>query len=186
MTEPPINPAYLDTCGVPLRHRDATVEHVAPWSEWFETAQVAMGFGSIVVLVGTRGSGKTQIGVELIREALRSKRSPAPRFTHVMDIFLTIRSGYATKADERENVQRYIKPSLLVIDECQDRGETEFEDRMLRYIVDQRYNAMVDTVLVSNLKRDAFIDAMGKSVSSRIAECGKFITCEKVNWRTGA
>lgn len=54
---------------------------------------------------------------------------------------------------------------------------------MLRYVIDKRYASMRGTVLIGNLQREALLEAMGRSISSRIAETGTFIECVGVNWR---
>jgi hypothetical protein len=59
-----------------------------------------------------------------------------------------------------------------VIDECQERGETDWENRLLTYIVDKRYAQLRDTVLISNQTKDQFCKSMGSSIISRMQETG--------------
>ena len=155
-----------------------------------------MGAGAIVVLFGSRGSGKTQIACELMRRRLMQRwrmpreqreKFPCPRYVHVMDFFLSIRRAYSEEGvSETEQIQAMTKPSLLVIDEIHERGETEWEDRMLRHVIDKRYGAKLDTVLIGNKDGETLMKSMGLSVASRIDECGDFIECMGVNWRTKA
>ena len=184
-------PAWLESCGVSPRHAEATIdtesERGRQWDLWLDQATVADLSGGIVVLTGSRGSGKTQLATEMIRNAI--PRRPKPRYVHVVDFFLAVRATYGqsdktkNQTTETEAVRPYIETSLLVIDEIQERGGSDWEDRMLHYVIDKRYAAMRTTVVIGNLKRDPLLAAMGRSVSSRIAECGTFIECVGVSFR---
>ena len=100
-----------------------------------------------------------------------------------MQIFTDIRRAY-TKAEElteAEMVDLYVRPRLLVIDEIQERGGSDWEDRLLTHIIDRRYGQMKDTILIGNLTREEFECAMGASVCDRLTETGGMIVC---NWPT--
>lgn len=188
----------LYQCGAPRRQIETTPDTSnAQWVGWLADAMRHLGTGSIVVLYGSRGSGKTKIACMLMEEALHRRysqhdeewrlRYKCPKYVHVMEFFLSIRAAYQKDAsvNETDAIKAFTKPSLLVIDEVHERGETEWEDRMLRHVIDKRYAEMVDTVLIGNKEKDVLMESMGKSVASRIAECGTFIECKGVNWREG-
>lgn len=136
-----------------------------------------------MVLAGKRGTGKTQLGVEAIRsycwESLQAK------YTKAIDVFLSIREGMAEKS-ERHAVKPYLTPSLLVIDAMEERGETSWEDRMLGYILDRRYDSMLDTILITNQTKERFAESAGASVVSRIHEAGAVIECDWDSFREKA
>jgi Cdc6-like AAA superfamily ATPase len=168
---------------VPERHARKTELAGAEWHACFGTIRAKLQTGFLFALIGTRGTGKTQMASELIRE--NSKRSRASRFLLAMDIFLAIRSSYRKDAttDEARVVEEFCKPRLLVIDEIQERAETPFEDRILTHILNRRYNDEKDTLLLGNVTQDEFKKAMGPSIVSRLNETGGLISCDWPSYR---
>ncbi len=140
------------------------------------------GHGFLVALLGKRGTGKTQIAVEAILLNCRLYR-PALYVT-AMDVFLWIRKTFADEAAcELDAIAEFMSPALLVIDELGERGETTWEDRLLMYVIDARYRAMQDTILIANMTDEAFREQLGPSISDRIRECGGRITCDWTSFR---
>ena len=138
-----------------------------------------LGTGSINVLTGRRGTGKTQLAANAAHHAARAG---AVLYTKAMQLFLDVRRAYQLDGVcEADVVSKYIVPRLLIIDEAHERGDTAWEDRVLAHIVDRRYDAMCDTLLICNMKREAIIESLGPSIASRIQECGAIIEC---NWES--
>ena len=80
-------------------------------------------------------------------------------------------------------MDRFIHPQLLVIDEAQERGESDWESRMLTHVVDKRYFLQRDTLLISNLKLDEFKASIGTSICSRLIETGGAILADWPSFR---
>lgn len=158
-------------------------------------------------LVGNRGGGKTRLGIALGRMAIHkflvadSQRTdrddwpvidPGPsatpvRYTVALGFFLELRSAFGDRDHtERDVLQSYIDPNLIIIDEVQERGNTPWEDRMLTYLIDQRYAAKRDTVLIGNMTPDALAKSLGESIVSRLQECGEIVVCDWPSFRTPA
>lgn len=195
-----------DRTGCPIQHwsrrpdRGRKDPGYSWWEGWLERSIEAAAdpHGCLLILCGERASGKTQIGVELVRAsrdgpfgyswenfATTAAWRYLGTFTHVMDIFLTLRAGYGERGDsEKATIEKLVKPPLLVIDEIHERGGTEFEDRMLRFIINQRYEQQKATVLMGNQRRELLMQALGPSVASRFEQIGTFIECSGVNFRT--
>lgn len=170
--------------GCPARHAETVTAPHPTWEAWFRAGLETLGTGCLLILLGDRGSGKTQLATELVRESRACHRKA--RYTTAIDFFLSLREAYRSAPDapsEREVLKQFIETDLLVIDEIHERGGSDWEDRMLRYVIDQRYGARRDTVVIGNLKRDALFAALGKSVESRFCEIGTFVECVGVNWR---
>lgn len=163
---------------VPERHRETRPSQPGPWMDAKRALVGHLGSGGIMVLTGRRGTGKTQLGVEAIRSYCWED-SPA-KYVKAIDVFLSIREGMAERS-ERAAVKPYLIPQLLVIDAMEERGETPWEDRMLNYILDKRYDAMMDTILITNQERGRFAESVGASIISRIHEAGGVIEC---NWES--
>ena len=155
---------------IPYRHSRCTVTDVCTgWTKAF--AEIgALNNGYIVALLGQRGTGKTQMAVQIMRQHISRLRSAF--YTAALDIFLSVRDANRTQTSEKQALSKYVVPYLLVIDECQERGETPFEDRMLTYIIDSRYGGLHNTILISNQTSAEFEKSMGSSVLSRMQETG--------------
>lgn len=145
--------------------------------------------GFIFVLTGRRGSGKTQIATTLACDEFdrvapdwRNYQEMAwPLYTTARALFAEIRSTYDPNSEmnEVQVLHKFSEPCLLVIDEAQERGNTEWEDRTLTDIIDRRYGMQRDTIIICNLTRQEIAAALGTSIVSRLHECGEVIEC---NW----
>lgn len=169
----------------PERHvsRD-TLSGPAEWHETLAMVKGKMGTGFLIALVGDRGPGKTQLAVELMKHACAGLI--ASRYAHAMDIFIDIKGTYRREStrSERQVIDEYCAKPLLVIDECQERGETEWESRLLRYIIDRRYQDKQDTLLISNGDAQSISANLGDSIMSRCNETGGLKVCNWKSFRT--
>ena len=106
------------------------------------------------------------------------------RYCKIVEFFVQIRATYTSKTSSEELViARHIHPDLLVLDEIGVRGETTFEDTMFTHLIDRRYDAMKDTILISNQTREGLLGSVGKSIESRLLESGGIITCDWASFR---
>ena len=166
----------MSEAGVPKRHRCVRIDAAGQWGETLAKLKQMRGTGFIAALVGTRGNGKTQLAAELIREnagdMLRSK------FCCAMEFFMEIKATFRSeKLTEKDVIAAYQKPALLVLDEVGQRSETEWENRLLFHLVNQRYEDQKDTLFIANLEPEQLIAALGPSIASRMNETGGIINC---------
>lgn len=173
-----------ERANLPKRHMrvsDGGHNCVKEWMDALEGTVNALGGGSAVVLIGKRGTGKTQIAVEAARRRINIGRSAL--YILVMDVFMAIKGAYRAGNETAEDkiLARFVAPSLLIIDEITQRGETDWENRMLTHILDHRYLAEKDTILIGNLKAEDLKANIGASVVSRLNETGGIIEC---NWQS--
>jgi DNA replication protein DnaC len=172
---------------------------------WGSDAIGAYG-GGIVALLGPRGSGKTLIATAMAHNALVSRQAALElarrnqagrepilqpganhaRYWVLGDLFAAEkrswqagRSGWERSAQpfDRSPLDDAHHAGLLVLDEVQERGETEWEDRELTRLIDARYRACRSTVLVGNLKPDELAPRLGSSIVSRIHDGGSVLLC---------
>lgn len=169
---------------IPLRHQKHIEDSDAPkaWVTLRDKTIAMIGSGFGVALVGKRGTGKTQIAVQAaLANMLGNRRS---RYAKAMMIFLHIRAAMKSETGtELEAINSFVEPDLLVIDEIQVRGETDFEDRMLVHIFDMRYDAMKDTILIANLTETEFKESVGSSITDRLREIGGVVKCDWDSFR---
>ncbi len=126
---------------------------------------------------------------QLIREAIRRDIEPAQlrtaKYTSAMDIFMEIKESYRTKeVSESAVMLAYRSPQLLVIDEITVRSDSAWENMLLTHLIDKRYCAKKDTILLGNCKDASEVVAcVGASIASRIQECGCVVVCDWPSFR---
>lgn len=177
--------------GVPKRHAHLAIarpkESPKLWLEAEAKIVGRVGKGFVIALVGPRGTGKTQLATNAILESVYQGRSG--RYMKALDLFVEIRGTYSpdSAVQERDAIDKLIAPRLLVIDELQNRGNSAWEDSVLTNLVDRRYDAgNLDTLLIANLKPDAFRETAGESIMDRMRETGGCIECNWASFRGGS
>lgn len=177
---------YLRNANVPQRHRNHVALKGDAWKIKHQDLIAKLGTGFLIALIGTRGTGKTQLGVEIIRENINLLKSAL--FTTAMDIFIEVKSTYRKSSDydEGDIVKEFCRPRLLVIDEIQERAETAWEDRILTHLINRRYNDEKDTLLIGNITAEQFAQNIGSSILSRLNETGGIIVCDWESYRESA
>ncbi len=178
----------LKATGAPKRHRDWTMTHDTIGTDWDETAMWLMrqyGTGFLIALIGPRGTGKTQLAVELLRHAVAQDHQA--QYVRAMKIFIDLHSTYGAK-DRTENESTVLSalftPKLLVIDEMQEGSQSAWEQQMLTYLIDVRYGERRDTLLLGNFTAQNPIEArVGDSVTSRLNETGGIRVCDWPSFR---
>lgn len=163
----------------PRRALETKCDFSGPWGGTFERIKAKLGSGFLIGLIGGRGPGKTQLGVELMRVSTESLHSAL--YVTATEFLMTVKRAYRDGSSETELdiIKRFRKPSLLVIDETGKRAETDWENRLLFELIDKRYQDMNDTLLISNEAQAQFSEAIGPSLASRMNETGGIIQC---NW----
>jgi len=188
-TQPTPSRAFPKATGVPERYREVwPFPDDAAWRAKLDRIVGRIKSGGIAVLVGPRGTGKTRIAVEAMRAAT-TNLFPL-RYTSAMGLFLDIRatwgkSGRGTTT-EAEVIEDHASRPILCIDEIQERGHTEWEDRLLTHVIDRRYGEMRPTILIANLVESALPECLGPSIYSRIQETGGVIRMDGTSHRVQA
>lgn len=174
---------FLLDRNIPLRHLDAKLDKSGEWARTETRLCQMLGTGFLVALVGTRGNGKTQLGVELLR--LVASRQAEPRYCTATGLLMEVKSTFhpGSKITESDLSDRYTKPDLLVVDEFSRRASTDWEDRVLFELIDRRYRGKKDTILISNQDPRSFASAIGDSSVSRMSEAGGIINCDWPSFR---
>ena len=172
----------LAGAGIPKRHRSVAIDSDGQWGETLLKLNAMRGTGFLAALVGVRGNGKTQLAVELIRE--NAKQLVASKFCCTMEFFIDLKATFRSdKESERDVIKAYQKPAFLVLDEVGQRSETDWENRLLFHLINQRYEDSKDTLIIANLEPEQLFAALGPSIASRMNETGGIINCTWPSFR---
>ena len=156
--------------------------------EWYAALQsmFATPPGALMLLLGKRGTGKTQLGVEyakrLIQQTVRrdGEAELPVYYTAAASLFSLLRaSGDDPRTPSEVTTMRMVQSvPLLIIDEIQERKNSDWEDRTLVNIVDARYGAMLTTILIGNITVENAETSLGASIVDRLVECGAVMDCQ--------
>ena len=188
-------------CGVDERHRQKKLIDLLTnkmWAGCWKVACDVVDNCGILVLLGTRGNGKTQMSVELLRRAclnylpaseteLQWQQAKIASYRRIRELHMSIREAYgpAPKCSEADSITSFVSPKLLVIDECQEITDSEWAAQTLTHIIDRRYGSMKPTVLVANATKEQFAKLTGDSITDRVKEGGGFIVFDWPSFRKG-
>lgn len=168
-------------CGTkfPERHREADdCLLVWPKADRVQRVAQALAAGALCGLIGNRGTGKTQLAYRL------SLPFSHTCYFRAADLFGLMKSWYSlTGAEAGHNNKMLARVPLLVIDEMQERVESEHEDKMLTNLIDKRYGSHLPTLLIANQTPEAFAKHVGPSVTDRMREGGAVLVCDWQSFR---
>lgn len=166
--------SILARTGLPKRYRaEWERPQDAAWGDAFAKIMQRLADGGICALIGPRGTGKTRLAAE----AIRNYAPESATYDTAMGLFLRVRASFGKKTGETERqiVDEMSTARLLVLDEIQERGESAWEDRILTHVLDRRYGGMIPTIVIANLTEDELIQSLGPSIISRLMETGGVI-----------
>jgi DNA replication protein DnaC len=148
---------------IPPRYFDATFDNYIPDNDKaVELKQLCENYkyDTNLILVGTVGVGKTHLACAIIDKALdNKKRCYYVPYYRLADI----------KIRDPQLYKILLTVDVLVIDEygVQDSAN---KNNYLFEIINERYNNMVNTIIISNLTLQTFKDNIGEAAHSRIKE----------------
>ena len=111
--------------------------------------------GQGLFLVGMAGLGKTHLLASIIRE-IETRRTGSCRYITLEDYFVGLRSTFGARGQtERDYIDNLAVVPFLVLDDLGRLKSAEsYEQRMLWYLLDKRYQAMSGTAMSTNLSVD--------------------------------
>lgn len=168
---------------IPVRYRQATLGNYAVTNdgqakavkrlEWFvKTFTERQQAGTSLLLIGNPGTGKTHLGCAIVTALdLLFYRT---QYSTVADFSAAIRECYkdGAKHTEKQVMQRYTKPDLLVLDEVGASSGSDHEKQILFEVMNERYNNVLPTVLISNLTQADITAYLGERIMDRMREGG--------------
>ena len=180
--------------GFPKRYENASPVSGDEWLAHYRQGLATVDSGGIVVMYGAHGTGKTRMAWEIARKCTprdthiaipsigwsQSKKERPAIYTTAVGLFLEIRDTFRAESEfsEMQVVKKYTDAGLLVIDEFQERGETDFENKKITTIIDARYAHERPTILITNYTREKLASTLSPAVLDRIREngCGLYFS----------
>ncbi len=128
--------------------------------------------GRSLILTGNVGTGKTHLASAIVRTVVADGASaliiPAGDIIAIARASMVPGSGYT----DRDVVLHLGGLNLLVIDEVGCQRGTEYELGLLHSIIDRRYQAVLPTVLISNLDPAGLTKFIGERAVDRLRQNG--------------
>ncbi len=129
--------------------------------------------GTSMILCGHAGTGKTHLACAIVDYVIRNHCITAQYIT-IGKVFREVKNTYSRNSDDSEGdvILKFKRPELLVLDEIGVQYGSETEKNILFEIINERYEAMKPTVLISNLAMDSLVTFAGERVIDRLKENG--------------
>lgn len=154
---------------VPARFRDASPDSLP---KEFERIYSGLIEGKSGLLYGKNGPGKTYLAWCAAKQWRRQHESFA--IEKGIETMSWIKSNLSGNGDITKDIKaKYLRIKHLVIDEVDKIFETQADFVYLTYLIDIRYDEMLQTVIITNkMNEREIIDSIGQSVYSRLTEKG--------------
>lgn len=128
--------------------------------------------GRSLLLTGNVGCGKTHLASAIVRTVVadrcRALIIPAGEIVSIARASMVPGSGYT----DRDVAVHLGALDLLVIDEVGAQKGSEYELGLLHSIIDRRYQAVLPTVMISNLSADGLKSYIGDRALDRLRQNG--------------
>ena len=173
----------MDGAGVPKRFHCKTLdtyraetngqkEALAWASEYARRFDEVLERGTCMIFTGTVGTGKTHLACGIVLEVTRAGHTA--HYATVPEMLARVKETFRDGATETESqvLAEFAVPELLVLDEAGVQIGSDFEHRLFFRLLDQRYRAVLPTVLVSNLTVKELDEFLGVRVMDRLFEDG--------------
>ncbi|PHR17316.1 MAG: ATP-binding protein [Sphingopyxis sp.] len=155
----------------PVNDKAAKIKQACQrYADRFED-RLQMGGG--LVLCGITGTGKTHLACAIANHVMKEHRRVA-LFTSVVKMSRAIKASYGSKSDRTEEqvIRSFTDPDLLIVDEIGAQRGTETELLLAQEIIDERYQQVRPTILISNLSESRLAEYIGERAVDRMYEGG--------------
>jgi len=165
---------------VPPRFRESSFENFECANSKQKAVVEYLKTGKSAVIYGSNGTGKTHLAFATCRNQVEQGVNAG--YVLAFDFFNKIRKSFSDGTTEAV-MDKYSNYQLLVIDEIDKTQGTPTEFMYLYSLINERYNYMRSTILITNAKPDEFAAIIGESALDRVASDGKVIDLTGDNYR---
>lgn len=126
--------------------------------------------GRCLIMMGPPGTGKTHLAIGIARKVL--ELGGTSMFVRAHEAISRIMETYRRDSPqtERQVLDSFRKPDLLVIDEIGRQRGTDNERMMLFEIINRRYDDEKPTIIISNLDKEGVEHYMDEATIDRLRE----------------
>lgn len=183
----------MGLAGIPARFVDRTLDNYVATTPGQRIAlSICRGYaeswleqfrkGGSLVLTGKVGTGKTHLACAIANAVIPEHMATAA-FGTVAKIIRSIKSTYGGKGSETQAIADLLKVDLLIIDEVGVQNGSDHELTMLFEIINERYQNLRPTILISNLNTDDLEKFLGQRVMDRFRGCGTVVAFDWASHR---
>ena len=170
--------------GVPKRYWNESFDTYKPQNDGEKHNVERLRFfveennNKVVVLCGNNGTGKTLLGCAVIRER-------GGLYKPMLKLVYEVDSSMSFKASQTKTqlLDKLCEQKMLVLDEVGRGVQQERQAELLYYILNERYGAMLPTVLISNLSKIDLVKFLGEAVKDRLNETCEFLEFNGKSYR---
>lgn len=137
------------------------------------------------LMLGTCGTGKTHLACS-IATLIAYQQFGMPKYMTMVQAIRSVKQTYSKSASmtESQAIADLVEPDLLILDEIGVQFGTDAEKIIVSEIINDRYNEMKPTILVSNLAPKEFANFLGERVIDRMKEgCGLYLEFKGESYR---
>jgi DNA replication protein DnaC len=175
----------FDTYQVSNQEQAAALELAREYATNFSEKR-KMGEG--LLFIGSTGTGKTHLATAICKAVIRSGYQAY--FTSVLSVMQVIKESYRRDSElsEGEAIAKFVEVDLLAMDEIGVQHNSDTERMFLTEIINQRYEQMKPTILLSNLPPKAergedLMKVLGPRIVSRLKEVNTTVVCDWEDYR---
>ena len=138
--------------------------------------------GFLIAIVGGTGTGKTMLAVELMQAVTEKLRSAY--YMTAMNFFLRMKSTFGDGEETQLSIMEKLQSKrFLVIEEISRRGQTDWENNLMFELLNGRYNAKRETLLIDNATKAEFLEKIDPAIAGRMKETGGIIEADWGSFR---
>ena len=159
---------YKPVCEKAAHHKDVLMRYANGFGQ-------ALKSGASGMLIGNPGTGKNMLAA-LVCKTIYEQRFLSLHTT-VAKLIRRVRATWRPGAEEteRQAFAAFVKPSLLVVDEVGVQSGTDNEINILTEVINDRYEAVLPTMIISNLTFDKLESLLGPRIIDRLYDGGGFL-----------
>lgn len=138
--------------------------------------------GRCLVMIGGPGTGKNMLSALICQDV--AGQGFTALHTTAMKLVRRVKESWGKGSEETESqaIRNFTVPDLLVVDEIGVQFGSQAEQIILTEIINDRYEAMRPTIIISNLTVPQLEEILGKRVVDRFYENGGRVLV--FNWQS--
>ncbi len=135
---------------------------------WAKVSQAGTG----LIFSGKAGAGKTHLACSIAHEVI--EQGAHVQFATVAEVMRQIKSSFSKDSEttEQQEIDHFSNIELLILDEVGMDYGTDFNKALIFEILNNRYENVLPTILLTNLDTAALVEYMGERLVDRMREGG--------------